>query len=299
MNKRLWCSILIFLLLAPLGALAEELLVSDSAPKIVSDDEAGHWLYESASLRVEINRKTMDGPLIWYEADVITSAESPLHGYLSAETNSHKHLKKPETLAQEQRLVFAMTDDFFAARVGKADKKLGVIIREGNLLYDKVYPANTKRFPPLDAMALFPDGSMGVYAAREHKGEEYLAMGATDVFSFGPVMLRDGEIEPSLVKNNAHLEPRATIGWIAPNHFFCIIAEGRHKGSKGCGLDPIARRMQEVGVVNAINMDGGQTAVLVFLGRQINQTGSFDGHVRVRSVNGLIGVRDADWAGVE
>lgn len=269
-----------------------------TAATIVCDDEKGYWLYETQSLRVEIKRCTFADPLVWYEADVITSQASPLRGYLSAENQPQQHLKKPATIATEQQLVFAMTDDYFAARIGKRKKKVGVIIRDGTLLYDSVYQGNGRPFPILDTMALYPDGGMEVYRAREHTGAEYLAMGATDVFSFGPLLIRDGVIDDRLQKYYTHLEPRTTIGCIAPNHYVAIVVDGRQQSSRGCGLQRIAERMLELGVTDAINMDGGQTAALLFLGKQINITGSYKGHSpKVRSVNGLIGVKDAAWTG--
>ncbi|MDD3410261.1 MAG: phosphodiester glycosidase family protein [Eubacteriales bacterium] len=285
------------------GALAAMLLLGAAGaalaqePTIACDEVNGSWLYESDSLRVEITRRVFDDPLVWYEVDLRTSDASMLRGVLSADKKPQTHLKKPETLAREQQLVYAQTDDFYANRLKSKKLKTGVIIRNGSILYDSVYVGNGNPFPPLDAMALFGDGTMKVFAAREHTADEYLQMGAVDVFSFGPILIRDGQMDARVERRYANREPRSAIGIIEPHHFFSIIVEGRHDGSVGCGLKRIAERMLEVGVTDALNMDGGQTAALVFLGQQINQIGAYKGRARVRSVGGMIGVSDSAWNG--
>lgn len=264
------------------------------SPIIVENETEGYWLYQSDNLRVEITRKTdPETPLVWYEADLQCTPNTPLHCVLSAEKYPATHLKKPDTIAQREGLIYAQTDDFFGDRVGSRKLKTGVIVRNGKLLYDSVYHGGTP-FPPLDALAIFPDGTLEAFLAREYTGEEYLAMGALDVVSFGPILIRDGEMDKRLVKGYADAEPRSAIGMIAPYHYFSIVVEGRHEGSKGCGLKRIAQRMLEMGVTEAINLDGGQTAAMVFMGRQLNHTGKYVHHTSVRSVSGVLGLKDVE-----
>lgn len=267
---------------------------ASDTPEIIENATDGYWLYRSDSLRVEITRKTdPQTPLVWYEADLQCKLETPLHCVLSAEKYPAMHLKKPDTIAQREGLIYAQTDDFFGDRAGSRKLKIGVIVRNGKLLYDSTYHGG-KPFPPLDALAIFPDGTLETFTAREYTGAEYLAMGALDVISFGPILIRDGEMDQRLVKGYADVEPRSTIGMIAPYHYFAIVVEGRHEGSKGCGLKRIAQRMLEVGVTEAINLDGGQTAAMIFLGKQLNHTGKYVHNTSVRSVSGVLGLKDME-----
>ncbi|MDD3213769.1 MAG: phosphodiester glycosidase family protein [Eubacteriales bacterium] len=262
-------------------------------PTVIQDEAAGYWLYQSTNLRVEIHRQTdPDTPLIWYEADLQCSEASLLACVLSAEKRTYKHLKKPDTIAQENNLIYAQTDDFFGDRVGSKKLKTGVVIRGGVLLYDDVYHGNGKPFPPLDTLAVFPDGTLETFGAGEYTGEQYLFMGARDVISFGPILIRDGAIDARLENGYADHEPRCAIGMIAPYHYVSIVVEGRHEGSAGCGLKRIAERMLELGVTEAINLDGGQTAAMIFMGQQLNQTGKFKTTTSPRSVSGVLGIAD-------
>jgi len=275
------------------GAKAEETDATNApdAPIVVVDDAGGYWLYEYQGVRVEIIRKTDETiPLVWYEADLRCTAENPLRTALSAEKYPAKHLQKPDTIAKKQGLVYAQTDDFFGDRANSYSQKPGVVIRNGQLLYDSVYRKAGKAFPPLDALALFPDGTLECFGAGEYTGVQYLAMEATDVFSFGPILIRDGVMDARLGKGYADREPRSAIGMIAPWHYLGIVVEGRHSGSIGCGLKTIAEWMLACGVTEALNLDGGQTAAMIFQGRQLNLTGRYKRNTSVRSVSGVLGI---------
>jgi hypothetical protein len=265
-----------------------------AAPTVVENETDGYWLYQSDTLRVEINRREdAKTPLVWYEADLQCSADAPLACVLCSQVRPSKHLKKPDTIAVENGLIYAQTDDFFGDRVGSRKRKTGVIIRGGKILYDSVYHGGGNPFPTLDALAIFPDGSLETFSSREYTGEQFLQMGVLDVVSFGPILIRDGVMDSRLVKGYADHEPRCAIGMITPYHYFGIVVEGRSDESEGCGLKRIAQRMLEVGVTEALNLDGGQTAAMLFMGKQLNRTGKFGSKSSPRSVSGVLGIKES------
>lgn len=55
------------------------------------------------------------------------------------------------------------------------------------------------------------------------------------------------------------------------------MCEGRLKRSAGVTISYLAKMMRAKGCQVAFNMDGGQTAVMVFMGKQLNQIGAYDG----------------------
>ena len=63
--------------------------------------------------------------------------------------------------------------------------------------------------------------------------------------------------------------PRTAIGMIEPGHYIAIMAEGRLKESKGLTMTRLAEKMQERGCICALNMDGGETSCILFMGKQI------------------------------
>jgi exopolysaccharide biosynthesis protein len=49
---------------------------------------------------------------------------------------------------------------------------------------------------------------------------------------------------------------------------------GREDKYRGVTMDWLADKLVEMGAVNAINLDGGGTCSVVFMGERINHTGS-------------------------
>lgn len=262
---------------------------SGLAEEIGIDAKQGVWRYETEGLSVRIDRRQdPDKKLIWYECELRCSPEKPLLNVFADPARPAKKFQTPEKIAQKNRLVFALSDDYFGDRVYNK-KVTGVVIRDGRILCDGVYKTSKKYFPNLDSMAIFGDGSLRVFQHKEHTAEEYLKMGAVHVLSFGPVILRNGEINPALAKENRSLEPRVALGMVEPYHYVALVVEGRHSKSKGVGLPWVAERLKEMGAVEAMNLDGGQTAALVFMGEKINTTGKFGKKSRVRSLNSMLG----------
>ena len=55
---------------------------------------------------------------------------------------------------------------------------------------------------------------------------------------------------------------------IAPWHYIAVVVRGRPTSAyAGVHLDWLAEKMKELGCVEALNLDGGQTAILMFNGK--------------------------------
>ena len=139
-------------------------------------------------------------------------------------------------------------------------------------------------------MAQYPDGRLEVYECNEHSAEELLAMGAVNVFSFGPILIRDGEINDKVYHYYKSIEPRHALGMIEPGHYLLLSVQGRMKESKGTVLQRVAELMKEKGVTQALNLDGGNTMALVFRGRMLNKLAVYKKKKFVRTVTSVIAI---------
>lgn len=287
----------IFALLGVLLCLAAQAWAEETQAvetQVVANSEAGEWLYESGSLRVTIHRRQDEAAkLVWYEAELFCSPESPLLAVSSNPEKPGSKFLNPERIARKNHLVFAVNDDYFGDRIYNKETP-GIVIRGGKILYKKTYKSGSNALPNLDTMALYPDGSLKVYQSRELTAQDYIDQGATDVFSFGPYLIRAGTINPRLEGCYKNKEPRVGFGMIEPYHYLCVVAEGRHSRSKGVGLSWLADKMRELGAVEALNLDGGQTAALVFMGEKINTTGKFGAKANIRNLSGMLGAGASD-----
>ena len=123
-------------------------------------------------------------------------------------------------------------------------------------------------------------------------------MGAVDVFSFGPYLIREGKVNPFIdeMTNGRTQQPRCAIGMVEPGHYYAVLAEGRIRHvSVGVSISQMVELMQKGGCTEALNLDGGQTAVMTFMGKQISRIGKYDGgKTKARETTEIIGIGHSD-----
>ncbi len=256
---------------------------------VLEDEENGVWQYASADLSVRIQRyqetvtyKKKKYLREYCVAEIYASPAQPL-GIIQTEALK-KHpagykLASPELLMEKSPSVFAMSDDLYGLRLKQYDYE-GIVIRNGEILGRKTRDSASKQYrrswPNMDTLAVYEDGSMKTFACDALTPEEYLAQGAVHVFSFGPVLVSEGEIGPNVMNalDAGYNEPRAAIGMAEPWHYIAIVVKGRPRDQyAGVHLDWLAEKMKELGCVEALNLDGGLTATMAFRGKLIETGG--------------------------
>lgn len=294
--KRLMTILLALLLAAAcLPAAADEPLLPDDGflnpawegdEFVQTDEENGLWFYATPTLSIQIHRVVEeDVPRVYYVAEILCSPEDPLRTVITAGNRPGRALKNPLNMAVENQAVFAITDDFSGYRIQR-DQRVGIVIREGTVLGSKTYNSEKYRgWPNLDTLAVFDDGRMKASISDAYTAEEFLEMGATNVFAFGPMLVSDGAIPEFVLDEDyyPYSEPRLAIGMIEPYHYIVLCVEGRKDSSRGARPSWMAEKMLELGCTEALNLDGGGTAVMMFMGEVLNRSAK-----NMRSVNSLI-----------
>ena len=254
------------------------------------NDAEGLWIYLSENLQITIlRREDADASLIWFETDILTRNGESFRAVATDPERPGKDYRLPDQIAREEGFVLGFSDDFYAYRMNKKET-VGIILRNGAVISETTNARTGHHLPNLDMMAQFPDGSLQVYACAEHTAEEFLEMGAVNVFSFGPYLLRDGEINELVYTYFKSLEPRHALGMIAPGHYFLLSVQGRTHSSDGTTLQRVAEMMQAKGVTQALNLDGGNTMALAFHGRLLNEPAIYKNKKFVRTVTSMIGI---------
>ena len=279
----------------------------DEGEFVLADDTNGLYIYVSQTVKVVIQRK-YDGsdpalPLTWFDCELwcdVEAGELPHTIQYDEEKMGRARVDASETALKHQ-VVFAMNTDYYTYRVASdGSRHTGVVIRDGKVLYDDRWPSETTFFPNLDTLSFYPDGRMEVWHSYELSAQDYLDRGAYDVYSFGPYLLKDGVFSERVFTSNESRNPRCALGMIEPGHYVAIMAEGRLPRSKGVSIRLLAMLMRERGCQVALNLDGGQTAVVVFMGKQLNQIGKYDGKTSARPTSEIFGVgRSAQVGQVE
>ena len=257
---------------------------------VYENDGEGLWIYLSGSLQVIITAHGDSSvPLEWFETEIRTRGGENFYTVQSDPEHPGRIYRYPYVIAREAGCVLAFSDDFFATRMA-AKETVGIIIRNGSVISSRTNRVSGHHLPNLDMMAFYPDGRLEVYECNEHTAEELLEMGAADVFSFGPILLRDGQINEAVYRYYRNLEPRQALGIISPGHYLLLSFQGRTKESKGTTLQRVAEMMKERGVQQALNLDGGNTMALMFRGRMLNKLAIYRNKRFVRTVTSVIGI---------
>lgn len=98
-----------------------------------------------------------------------------------------------------------------------------------------------------------------------------LGEGTTDACEFTPALIIDGEIVVDENSGWTSPNPRACLGQTAYLETMMIVVEGRYTDSPGCSVIPVAELMQRYGCVQALNMDGGTSAIMYYDGEYVTR----------------------------
>lgn len=254
----------------------------DEGEYVYADDENGHYMFANQSLRVVIER-TIEQPdakhpfycftaHIWCDTD---AGELPVTVYNDPEKpKSGKEFMR--NIAMNNKVVFATTTDYYIYRI-KQKYPTGIEVRNGAVIFDDPHKLEYGwgAMPTYETLALYKDGHADSLPNTEKSAGKYVEEGAIQVYSFGPCLIKDGEYT-EYVKSlcNESYNPRLAIGVVEKGHYVVMMCEGRIKRSKGVRMNYLAELMMREGCSIAVNMDGGQSAVVAFMGHQLNEVWS-------------------------
>ena len=118
--------------------------------------------------------------------------------------------------------------------------------------------------PGLEGFAGFNQENILVVSQKNLSKKEAENLGIRDGCCFGPVLLMDGEVNLEAYNNNSGFNPRTAIGQRADGAVIFVCIDGRQVASPGGTYADIINIMVEFGAVNACNMDGGSSSVMMY-----------------------------------
>lgn len=101
------------------------------------------------------------------------------------------------------------------------------------------------------------------------------------IIGAGPRLLANGQVQTSEVAEEFQPDviargPRTAVGWDKNKNWLLLVADGRQAASVGLTLPETAVLFQQLGAVEAMNLDGGSSTQLVVGGELINVPSGFD-----------------------
>lgn len=155
--------------------------------------------------------------------------------------------------------ILTISGDFYGLR------NYGVIVRNGQLY-------RTMKNAICDWCVLYWDGTMECYRPGPVDTDAIIEKGAYQSWYFGPMLLDENGQPMTVFNSNVEkANPRCAIGYFEPGHYCFIVVEGRTKSSKGMSLSELSNLMFTLGCKAAYNLDGGETAQMVFDDRTQNE----------------------------
>lgn len=212
-----------------------------------------------------------------YVADVTLSSPDYLYTALAKGTYGRNVTAKTSVTAQEEGAILAINGDYYGAQ------ERGYVIRNGVLYRESAKDAQ--------ALVIGQDGSFRIVQEGEVSAQTLLEEGARQVFTFGPALVMGGEIAVTAkdeVGRAMANNPRTAIGVVEPLHYILLVSDGRTRQSTGLSLLELAEFLQELGVTEAYNLDGGGSSTMVFNGTVINQPTTNGRTITERSVSDIV-----------
>lgn len=216
-----------------------------------------------------------------YVADIQLSSALYVRSAFAKDTYGRNIRQYTSDIAENHDAILAINGDFYGYR------SVGLVIRNG-VLYRDV----PRTGPDTRALIIDKDGNFQLFEEGSETGETLIEQGVTQGWSFGPVLVENGEIATAdMDKQNwvsASRNPRVAIAQVGPLHYLFVVVDGRSSASKGVSLTSLAQLLKDKGAKTAYNLDGGGSATIWFNGKVINKP-TYDGTgVYERGVSDII-----------
>lgn len=234
--------------------------------------------YEDDNVKIEIKEYYENSTKI-YVADVKVKDSSYLKTAFAKNTYGKNITDKTSSIAKSLNAILAINGDYYGVQTS------GYVLKNGQIY------RNTARKNQED-LVIYEDGSFKIINESEESLENLKQSGAKDVLSFGPALIKSGEISVSTsseVGKAMASNPRTAIGIISENHYVFVVSDGRTSESKGLSLYQLANFMKEkLNVEIAYNLDGGGSSCMYFNGEIVNNPTTNGNKISERSVSDIV-----------
>lgn len=215
--------------------------------------------YQDEHISIQIDTVNENG-VVYYVVDIQLDSVEALKTAFANNAFGKNITQTTSDMAEANMAILAINGDYYGFR------DAGLIIRNGVLYRDLARSA-----PDDTALLIGLDGGFSLIKENTADGNALITKGILHSFSFGPVLVENGEVQScstSFVSSKAN--PRTAIGMIEPLHYLIVVVDGRTSESSGMTLKQLAQVFVDRGAQIAYNLDGGGSSTLWFNGKIIN-----------------------------
>lgn len=212
--------------------------------------------YKSHDINVTVE-KVKRGSATYFVADIYIRNIDNFKTAFANDTYGKSITESIKDTASRHNAVIATNGDYYGIR------DYGICIKNGVLYRRNLFA---------DVCVLYYDGTVKTYKKSEFSLADAISDGAYQAWSFGPELLNDGETVSEFDWSIQSENPRCAFGYYEPGHYCLILIDGRQPGySMGMTFQEMSFMFKEMGCAAAYNMDGGQSAKMVFGDRLVNR----------------------------
>lgn len=172
-----------------------------------------------------------------------------------------------EKIVNKNSAICGINGGGFSQDIGiNKNKPLGIIMSEGRLIYPK-----SEDKGDLNSWCVGAINNQGLLIVGKYTLEELKKMNVQEAISFGPVLIKDGKVQ---VENNPEWEnamnPRSLIGQKQDGSIILMVLTGNLNSMICATLSETKQLMLDLGAVNAMNLDGGNSVIMYKDGQLVN-----------------------------
>ena len=221
--------------------------------------------YIDASITVEVETLT-ENDVIWRIARIQIKDASQFRTGIAGNTVKSNRTSLPSVMAEKYNAVIAISSDYYVNDPAKTTYEY----RMGQEIRDK---RNRKK----DILFIDENGDFHLFVKSDEAAMKAFDKSGLDIlhaFTFGPALVKDGtllEMDKKYGYNPNEGEPRMAIGQLDTLSYVLVLAEGRlpnaafkNVTSVGVTHQELADFMYDLGCLQAYNLDGGNTATMIF-----------------------------------
>lgn len=113
---------------------------------------------------------------------------------------------------------------------------------------------------------------------------EAIAAGVRDAIDFGPFLIVNGKKANIYGNGGMGIHPRSAIGQRKDGVVLFLVVDGRRVDSMGASIKDLMDIMDRYGAINAANLDGGNSSVLVINNKIVNRPINWDNLEQTRPI---------------
>lgn len=214
--------------------------------------------YEDASIRVQMETREENG-VVWRIAWVEVASPTQLRTAYAGKTIKKDTTGLVTVMAKQHNAIVAINGDNYTNEKAKHS----FIYRMGEKRQDKL---NKQK----DILIIDENGDFHTFvkSVGADKFEKETGHKIINAFMFGPALVQNGEVlklDKEYNFNPNGREPRCAIGQLDSLSYVLVIADGRgNSGSDGATHQELAEFMASLGCREAYNLDGGNSAIMVY-----------------------------------